>query len=100
MDAHKPPPVRPGLHQLAGTAPVIDSRVRTGLQRHGRLARPFSRPVHAFAPTYNEEDNLLVRTGVLRRGRLIYVASDAAVVFVVRLSRPGLHQNTGPHLSA
>ena len=99
MDAHKPPPVRPGLHQLAGTAPVIDSRVRTGLQRHGRLTRLLSRLVHASAPVYNEEDNLLVRTGIQRRGRLIYVASDAAVVFTVRLLRPGLHQHTGPHLS-
>ena len=29
---------------------------------------------------YNEENNLLVRTGVQRRGRLVYVAPDAAVV--------------------
>ena len=87
MEAHKPLPVRLDLHQLAGNALVIVSRVRTGLQRHGRLARLLSRPVHAFAPVYNEEDNLLVRTGVQRRGRLIYVASDAAVVFIVRLSR-------------
>ena len=30
----------------------------------------------------------------------IRATSDVAVVFVVRLSQPGLHQHTGPHLSA
>ena len=100
MDAYKLPPVQPGLRQLAGTAPVIDSRVYTCLQLHEQFTRPLSRPVHVSAPIYNEEDNLLVHTGIQRCGRLIYIASDAAFVFTVRLSRPGLHQHTGPHLSA
>ena len=59
----KPPPLRLGLLQLIGTVPVIDSPIRTALQRHGRLARPPSPPVHASAPAYNAEDSLLVRTG-------------------------------------
>ena len=67
----KPPPLRPGLLQLIGTVPVIDSPVRTALQRRGRLARPPSWPVHASAPAYNAEDNLLVRTGSQRLGRFI-----------------------------
>ena len=33
-------------------------------------------------------------------GSSVCAASDVAVVFTVRLSRPGLHQHTGPHLSA
>src|SRR4051812_26849835 len=53
VDSHKLPSVRPGLHQLAGTAPVIDSRVRTGLQHGGQPARPHRfttpRPIHPFA---------------------------------------------------
>ena len=47
-----------------------DLSVRAALQRHGRLARPLSRPVHASAPAYNKEDNLLVHTGLQHRGRL------------------------------
>ena len=53
-------------------------------QRVGRLARlrriaapqttrPPSRLVHASASAYNEEDNLLVRTGLQRRGRFIWL---------------------------
>ena len=30
----------------------------------------------------------------------ICAASDVTVILVVRLSRPGLHRHTGPHLSA
>ena len=46
------------------------------------------RSIYASAPVYNAAADSFVRT-----------ASDVAVVFVVRLSRPGLHQHTGPHLS-
>src|SRR4051794_809284 len=40
------------------------------------------------APAYNATD-----------GSFACAASDATVVFTVRLSRPGLYQHTGPHLS-
>ena len=48
-----------------------DSPVRAALQHHKRLARPPSRSVHASASAHNEEDNLLVRTGLQCRGRFI-----------------------------
>ena len=54
------------LHGLACHDPdyinvPANSPVRAALQHHKRLARPPSRPVHASASAYNEEDNLLVR---------------------------------------
>ena len=66
------------LHGHAYRGPVYinapaDSPVRTTLRRHGRLARPPSPPVQASVLVYNAEDNLLVRTGLQRRGRLIYL---------------------------
>ena len=66
------------LHGLACHDPdyvnaPADSPVRAALQHHKRLARPPSRPVHASASAYHEEDNLLVRTGLQCRGRFICV---------------------------
>ena len=64
------------LHGLACHGPdysnaPADSPVRAALQHHKRLARTPSRPVHASASAYNEEDNFLVRTGLQRHGRFI-----------------------------
>ena len=66
----KPPPLRPGLLQLTGTVPVIDSSVRAALQHHGRLARPPSWPVHVSAPAYNAVADSLSAPAYKRRGRL------------------------------
>ena len=86
-------------HALATSCPVF---VRATL--HGEWTRARRRP---YGPVYI---NLL--GPCLRLTRLsepvynaatdssVYAASDVAVIFVVRLSRPGLHQHTGPHLSA
>ena len=66
------------------------------------------------APVHNTRRRLSVRAGLqlprptLPSAPTYYAAADssgcavseAAAVFVVRLSRPGLHQHTGPHLSA
>ena len=79
------------------TAPaysVVDiSRDRTGLKHRGRLLqqRRFTtrRTTCPSAPAYNAT-----------AGSSVCAASDVAVVFSVRLSRPGLHQHTEPHLSA
>ena len=60
---------------------VAVSRDHAGLQQGGQLARP-----HRFTTA--------------TAGSSVCAASDVAVVFTVRLSRPGLHQHTGPHLSA
>ena len=70
------------LHGLACHDPdyinaPADLPVRTALQRRGRLARPPSRPVHAFAPAYNAEDNLLVRTGS-QTPWLVYLSAPTA----------------------
>ena len=46
------------------------------------------RSIYASAPVYNVAADSSIRA-----------ASDVTVAFVVRLSRPGLHQHTGPHLS-
>ena len=67
------------------SAPVHNTRrrlsVRAGLQ--------LPRPTLPFAPVYNAAADSSV-----------CAASDAAVVFTVRFSRPGLYQHTMPHLSA
>ena len=77
-----------GLHQHAAgspSTPVYNARrrlpVRAGLQ--------LPRPTLPSAPTYYAVAD---SSGC--------AVSEAAAVFVVRLSRPGLHQHTGPHLSA
>ena len=70
------------INMIQLITPAIDSPVRTGLQRRGRFIRLTRAASDAAA-------ELSVRA-----------ASNAAVVFVVHLSRPGLHQHTGPHLSA
>ena len=44
---------------------------------------------HPSAPVYNTA-----------AGSSVWSTSDAEVIFSVRLLRPGLHQHTGPHLSA
>ena len=61
---HKPPPRSPVYINAPANSPVC-----TTLQHHGRLARPPWPQVHASAPVYNTEDNLLVRTGLQHRGR-------------------------------
>ena len=72
---------------------VTVSRDRAGLQCRGRLSRPrrftTRRTTCPSAPVYNAATDSSV-----------CAASDVAVVFTVRLSWPGLHQHTGPHLSA
>ena len=119
----KTPHLWPGLLRLTGTAPVINSPVRATDTESTLLAfvytddrsRRFTMPVanSPSAPVYNARGRfmrphrfrtpvptLLVRTGLQRRGQLICAASDVAAILVVRLSRPGLHRHTGPHLSA
>ena len=72
---------------------VTVSRDRAGLQCRGRPSRPrrltTRRTTCPSAPAYSAT-----------AGSSVCAASDVAVVFTVRLSRPGLHQHTGPHLSA
>ena len=60
---------------------VAVSRDHAGLQQGGQLARP-----HRFT--------------TVMVGSSVCAASDVAVIFFVHLSRPSLHQHTGPHLSA
>ena len=71
---------------------VAVSRDRAGLQRRNRLSRPRQlttrRTTCLSAPVYNAA-----------AGSSVCAASDVAVVLVVHLSWPGLHQHTGPHLS-
>nr|XP_020149499.1 atherin-like [Aegilops tauschii subsp. strangulata] len=88
MDAHKSPPLRPGLHRLAGIAfdrcsmdvhkdaasadPVyINLPVRAGLQHRCRFS--------PSTPAYN-----------VAADSAICAASDDAVVFAIHLSRPGV----------
>jgi hypothetical protein len=47
------------------------------------------RPIYASAPAYKAAAD-----------SFICAASEVAVVLVIRLSRPGLHQHTGPHMFA
>ena len=71
---------------------VAVSRDRAGLQRRSSLSRPCRfttrRTTCLSAPIYNAAASSSVGA-----------ASDVAVVLVVHLSWPGLHQHTGPHLS-
>ena len=63
--------------------------------KHAQTAVPRSpvyiniRSIYASTPAYNAAAD-----------SFICAASDVAVILVVRLSRPGLHRHTGPHLSA
>ena len=70
---------------------VTVSRDRASLQRRGRLSRPrrltTRRTTCPSAPACNT-----------MAGSSVWAASDVAVIFTVRLSRPGLH--TALHLSA
>ena len=86
-------------HALATSCPVF---VRVTL--HDEWARARRRP---YGPVYISLPGprlCLTRPSVLAYNAVtdssIYITSDAAVVFFVRLSRPGLPQHTGPHLSA
>ena len=90
------------------TAPVYNEEdnlpVCTGLQRHGRLARPPSRPVHVSAPAYNAVADSLsapaynatvespVCTGLPRRGRFTRERLQlhlAIINFMADYFRPG-----------
>ena len=62
-----------------------DSPVCAALQRHGRLARPPSPPVHVSAPVYNVKDNLLVCT-VVQTPRPIHPSARMADSLVIDFS--------------
>ena len=111
---------------LTRLRPVYNTTDKSPVHHHGRFSHlhrlTTSWPFHAFAPAYNTTDDSPVRSrGWFMRPRQlttrrttcppapdynvaadssICAASEAAVVFTVRLSRPGLYQHIGPHLSA
>ena len=77
--------------QFTSNAPA-DSPVRTTLQRHRRLARLPSRPVHVSAPAYNATVDSPVCTGLPRRGRLTRERLQlhlAIINFMADYFRPG-----------
>lgn len=85
MDARKPPPLRSGLHQLAGIALArcsMDVRksppLRFGLYR---LARTILRLTRSSAPAYNPATDSSVRA--YSQLACVRAASHVAVVFAV-----------------
>ena len=57
-------------HGLVYINTLADSSVRAALQRHRRLARPPSRPVHVSAPAYNTVADSLSAPAYKNHGRL------------------------------
>ena len=86
-------------HALATSCPVFVHAILHGEWMRARrrlcdpvytsLLGPRLRLARSSVPAYKAAAESSVRA-----------ASDVAVVFAVRLSRLGLHQHTGPHLSA
>ena len=64
ISAHRPPSPAVRFYTNA----LANSPVRAILQRHGRLARPPSRPVHVSAPAYSAVADSLSTPAYKRRG--------------------------------
>ena len=72
MNVRRSPSLWPGLHQLAGTAPAINSPVRVGLRHRCRSSRPHQLTMPW--PTHLSELPLMLRSSLSSVSRgLVYI---------------------------